>query len=103
MEEKLTRGALKSILTAINALEGLDMGELVEDARSLLMKLKNEMAANKAFQGNGTLRRLDAVFKAAGWDDQGLRWCVEEDSDHGVPEIWVVHFTDKYHDTWEIA
>ena len=100
---RLLKGALKSLLVTINGLEGLDFGQLSEDARAILMGLKNEMERHVGLQSNCSMEAFDTVFKAAGWDDQGFRWDVEKDSDHGVPEIWLVHFKDKHHNTWEIA
>jgi hypothetical protein len=100
---RLLKGTLKSLLVTINGLEGLDFGQLNEDAREILVGFKNEMERHVGLQSNVTMQTFDAVFKAAGWDDQGFRWTTEKDSDHGVPEIWLVHFKDKHHNTWEIA
>lgn len=102
MERQLIRGALKSLLLSINALEGLERDAIAEYVREALMFFKNDLERRKEYQDNATLAKLDAVFTAAGWDDQGFRWTTEKDSDHGVPEIWVVYFKDQHHTTWEI-
>jgi hypothetical protein len=106
---KHLKGTLKSLLEAINGIEGLEHARLGgmtrEDLRSatldVLYDLKNYIGTLPAFQTNAQLTKLDAAFKAAGWDDRGLRW-MAECGDEGE-SVFIVEFTNKKHTEWRIA
>lgn len=100
--EKLVAQTLKSILLTINGLEGLQREYMSETFREVLFEFKNFIGELPEFRENEQLATLDKVFKVAGWDDQGLRY-TKEDADDDGEDIFIVHFTNKQHSTWELA
>jgi hypothetical protein len=96
--------SLYCLLVAINAAEGCEHVDAMEPYLKALdtapMELKNAIGQIDDYQTNEQLETLDAVFKAAGWDDTGLRWTREEGDDED--DIFYVAFTDPDHSRWEI-
>jgi hypothetical protein len=84
--------------------EGSDVrhsDRVVETLRAAHTELKNIIALHPDYQDNEALARLDAVYKDAGWDDNGLRWTSEYPSD--MEDIFIVEFKDATHETWDLA
>ena len=103
---QLLCGTLQSMLETINGLEGLDDGKerLVTKQRNLLYEFKNWLGTIAEFQQNSDLRKFDDAFKAAGWDDQGIRWTREDPKDTTQPmDVFIVEFSDKNHTRWKVA
>jgi hypothetical protein len=94
----LYSGTLYAILCTINGFEGIDMVYEAGEARDLLWKLRDQIEYGN--QGNEWLARYDAVFKEAGWDDQGFRWTTPEND---IEQCFLVRFTNAKHTEWEIV
>jgi len=97
---------IKQLLVTINMFEGSDeahMGRIVTDLRQSHLTLKNDIGVHPDYQDNAGLRKLDKAYKAAGWDNNGLRWhCEKGDEDMGE-DIFIVEFTNDKHTTWKLT
>lgn len=94
---------ITQLLVTINMFEGTDtknMDIIADDLRDGHTMLKDLIGARSDFQTNGKLATLDAAYKAAGWDENGLRW---ERGDDGVMDIFIVEFTNPEHTKWRLT
>jgi len=95
---------LRQLLVTINMFEGTDVAHtapLVEKLRDVHLDLKNLIGTHPDYQDNDGLEKLDRVYKAAGWDYNGLRWHTE-DSTTGE-DIFIVEFTNTTRTAWRIV
>ena len=97
---------IEQLLTTINMFEGTDeahMTGLVCVLRSAHLDLKNQIAIHPDYQDNKGLAKLDKAYKAAGWDENGLRWTKEKETDE-AEDIFIVEFVpNTKHTQWRIA
>lgn len=98
---------LTELLCTINMFEGTDVAHcepLVTKLRDVHLDLKNLIGIHPDYQTNAGLKKLDAAYKAAGWDLNGLRWTKEkpDDPDEGE-DIFIVEFTTTRHTKWRLA
>lgn len=99
-EYGLLSSTLRTLLVTINGLEGLEQEDLVHYQRNVLYAFKNWIGTLKGYQTNEHLKVFDATFKAAGWDDNGLRWATEDASCN--EDIFIVRFTNEQRTGWVI-
>jgi hypothetical protein len=96
---KHLKGTLKSLLEAINGIEGLhaDPNEFLHEyPRTTLYHFISHIGCRKEFRTNKAVAKFDAVFEEAAWDDQGLRW-----GDDGL--LYIVEFTNPEKTEWELV
>ena len=94
---------ITQLLVTINMFEGTDtknMDIVMEHLREGHTMLKDLIGSRSDFQTNGKLATLDAAYKAAGWDENGLRW---ERGEDGIMDIFIVEFLNNEHTKWRPA
>lgn len=97
---------IHQLLVTINMYEGTGearIGPIVNDLRDVHDDLKNVIGTHPDYQDNEGLAKLDKVYKAAGWDNNGLRWCFEHDRIGEDIFIFIVEFTDNDNTKWRIV
>jgi hypothetical protein len=70
---KQSKALLRTILLSINGAESEESPALEDKLRQALKVFRCDLAL--AFTENEQVAAYDSVFKAAGWDNQGFRWC----------------------------
>ena len=99
---------ITELLCTINMFEGTDVAHcdpLVTKLRDVHLDLKNLIAVHPDYQDNAGLKKLDAAYQAAGWDDNGLRWTKENPGNPDeVEDVFIVEFVPgTKHTEWRLA
>jgi len=96
---------IRQLLCTINMFEGTDEAHvepLVEKLRDVHLDLKNLIGRHPAYQANIELKKLDKAYRAAGWDDNGLRWHTEDET--AGEDIFIVEFEPNTKQSkWKLA
>lgn len=99
---KGSQAVLYNLLCTINGLESEEC-DIANYVRSNLIEVVKDIAYT--FAEDKDLHSFDRVFTKAGWDDQGIRYCRnDEESKRGrlVMGPQIVRFTSDTKESWEV-
>lgn len=94
---------LFQLMVTINMFEGTDHVMAHDPVCRLRDGLKALIASiqfDARYQTQESVTELDKVFKAAGWDDNGLRWNIDTFGDQH--NLHIVEFKNEDHEEWNL-